>query len=156
MQPTCSVRAILTLGSMSRFSRSITLVPCSRTRLMANRWAACDVGTDFCVGAIRQSTRLFGASGRHSERTTPCLIGKPMHRNLNRAFPYHSALFRGTQSGAAQHRVATDSLAAAILPIGAATSLSRSISFIPARLRLNANRWAAVIKLCSLSTVIEW
>ena len=45
--------------------------------------------------------------------------------------------------GTAQHRVATDSLAAAILPIGAATSLSWSISFIPARLRPNANRWAA-------------
>ena len=88
----------------------------ARPQVNASRWAACGVGTDFCVGAIRQSTRLFGASGRHSGRTTPCLIGKPIHRNLNRAFPYHSALIRGTQSGAAQHRVAPDSLAAAILP----------------------------------------
>ena len=40
MQPTCSVGAISPSGGMGPLSRSIVFVPSSRTRLMANRWAA--------------------------------------------------------------------------------------------------------------------
>ena len=62
----------------------------------------------FCVGAIRRSTRLFGASGRHSGQMLTLLDGQSAHTFLFRSFPGRSALFRGDQSGATQHRVATD------------------------------------------------
>ena len=47
MQPTCFVGAILASGGMGTLSRSIVFVPSSRTRLMANRWAACGLWTVF-------------------------------------------------------------------------------------------------------------
>ena len=67
----------------------------------------------FCVGAIRRPTRLFGASGRHSGQMLTLLDGQSAHTFLFRSFSFRSALIRGDQSGATQHRVATDA------PVGA-------------------------------------
>ena len=64
----------------------------------------------FCVGAIRHSARLFGASGRHSGQMPTSLVLQSAYTFLNRSFLYRPALIRGVQSGAAQHRHATDVL----------------------------------------------
>ena len=64
----------------------------------------------FCVGAIRHSARLFGASGRHSGQTLTPLVAQSAHSNLERSFPGRPALIRGVPSGTAQHRHATDVL----------------------------------------------
>ena len=67
----------------------------------------------FCVGAIRHSARLFGASGRHSGQMLTLLDLQSAHTFLFRSFSFRSALIRGDQSGATQHHVATDA------PVGA-------------------------------------
>ena len=64
----------------------------------------------FCVGVIRHSARLFGASGRHFGRTPMSIDLQSAYTFLNRSFLYRPALIRGVQSGAAQHRHATDVL----------------------------------------------
>ena len=64
----------------------------------------------FCVGVIRQSARLFGASGRHFGRTPMSIDLQSAYTFLNCSFPYRPALVHGVQSGAAQHRHATDVL----------------------------------------------
>ena len=64
----------------------------------------------FCVGAVRHSARLFGASGRNSGQTPTSLDLQSVHSNRTRPFPYRSVLIRGAQSRAAQHRHATDVL----------------------------------------------
>ena len=64
----------------------------------------------FCVGAVRQSARLFGASGRHSGQTPMPLDLQSAHSNFTSPFLFRSALIRGSQSRAAQHRHATDVL----------------------------------------------
>ena len=58
----------------------------------------------FCVGAIRQSARLFGASGRNSGRTPTPLDLQSAYTFLNCSFPYRPTLIRGVLSGVAQHR----------------------------------------------------
>ena len=99
----------------------------------------------FCVGVIRQSTRLFGASGRNSGQTPTSLVLQSAYTFLNRSFLYRPALFRGTLSRAAQHRHATDVLCRSDFTISGMGTLSRSIVFVPSsRTRLMANCWAAV------------
>ena len=62
----------------------------------------------FCVGAIRHSARLLGALGRDLGQMPTSLALQSAHSNFTRPFLFRSALIRGSQSGAAQHRVATD------------------------------------------------
>ena len=62
----------------------------------------------FCVGAIRHSARLLGALGRDLGQMPTLLDGQSAHSNFTRPFLFRSALIRGSQSGAAQHRHATD------------------------------------------------
>ena len=77
----------------------------------------------FCVGAVRHSARLFGASGRHSGQTLMPLDLQSAHSNFTRPFLFRSALIRGSQSGATQHRVATDSPVWAISPFRSSLEL---------------------------------
>ena len=64
----------------------------------------------FCVGAIRQSAYLSGASSRNSGQTPTSLVLQSAHSNFTRPFLHRSVLIRGTLSRAAQHRHATDLL----------------------------------------------
>ena len=99
----------------------------------------------FCEGAIRHSARLFGTSGRNSGQTPTSLDLQSAYTFLNCSFPYRPALIRGVQSGAAQHRHATDVLCRGDFTISGMVRFSHSILFAPSsRTRLMANRWAAV------------
>ena len=60
------------------------------------------------MGAIRHSARLLGALGRDLGQMPTSLALQSAKTNFNRPFPYRSTLIRGNQSGATQHRVATD------------------------------------------------
>ena len=64
----------------------------------------------FCVGAIRHSARLLGALGRDLGQMSTSLALQSAYTFHNRSVLYRPALFRGVQSGAAQHRQATDVL----------------------------------------------
>ena len=134
------------LGTATSLSRSIHFALCKAAgeRYPLGRMWLVD---SFCVGAIRHSARLFGASGRHSGQTPMPLDLQSAHSNFTRPFLHRSVLIRGTLSRAAQHRHATDVLCRGDFTISGMGTLSRSIVFVPScRTRLMANRWAA----CSL------
>ena len=115
----------------------------------------CGVATEFCVGAIRGSVRLFGASGRHSGGTTRCLINKPTHKNLNRPFPFRPALIRGNRFWQPNTAMQPTCSVGAILLLGSILSTVASVRLVLfCRTRLMANRWAAK-QLIALHTPVE-
>ena len=153
MQPTCSVWAILAAGSgvkafpfkriLLGYSHAADGYPLGRMWLMDS----------FCVGAIRQSARLLGALGRDLGQMPTSFALQSAYTFLNRSFLYRPALIRGVQSGATQHRVATDATGGAfkIGPILRESLCHLSCLSSPGA-RLNAIRWAA----CGLWRVFVW
>ena len=142
--PRCNRRPWRCVQDRADFSESLCHLSCFSSpgaRLMANRWAACGVGSNlmwvrFAHLRVRPARRavILGEPSR-------CVFYTPTHIFLNRAFPYRLALIRGGQSGAAQHCVATDSPVAAILAFGGSYKPRHGLSYSSSPgLRLNANR----------------
>ena len=87
----------------------------------------------FCVGAIRHSARLFGASGHNSGQTLTPLDLQSVYTNLNRLSLFRLALIRGDRFRQPNTAMQPTPFVAAILLTGGISSAVASVRFVPTR-----------------------